>query len=745
MFVTRLYSEGCFFMLKALILLLSLSFLGAEASAYTMPNRPPIDSYLKHEVTIKVFITKEKMTEERVNDLEMEYPGLEVRTVYHQVFDGFSAKGTHALLEKVQRETWVDDSHPLSYYRVSADESIPFIGGESVRGELDQEGFRLTGRGIKIGIIDTGIDYHHPDLHENYRGGFDTIEMDEDPMETLRKEGQPTSHGTHVAGVIAGNGKMRGVAPEADLYIYRALGAGGLGTSEQVLLAIEKAVEDRVDILNLSLGNDVNGPDWPTSLALDKAVEKGIIAVTSSGNSGPELWSVGSPGTSSKAISVGASTPPSAIPYLKIGSLRGEYEINPFIGTKEWKLKRDYELVDGGVGEKNELKGVRGKVVLVRRGGLSFIEKVKNAEKTGAVGLIIANNAPGNFTGLLRQGPDIPVASMDKEAADQVEKELKKGRTFLSFVYKEKKDTLAPFSSRGPVTETWEIKPDIVAPGMNIMSTIPGGYEEMHGTSMAAPHVAGACALILQAHPDWSPEQVKAALMNNAKLLRKENGKAYAPYEQGSGRVQIMDSVEAHTLIYPSSLSLGVYDPKKPFERKTMSLTIENVSPKPQSYHFQAPRIKGEWSFPLSFTLDPNEKRDVDIHLTMEGSKIENGIYDGFFNIQASGKTISLPYMFMVGEPDYPRMMGFQFGRGEKKGEYWYQIFLPGGADEMGIALYDPVTLRFMEYLDAKKNVRRGLVKEEVKTRMEPGVYKAVVFVKKGQKEDILETTITLE
>ncbi len=730
-------------MLKALFLLLSLPFLGVEVNAYTMPNRPPIDSYLKHEVTTEIFIAKEKVTEERVHDLETKYPGLDVRTVYHQVFNGFAAKGTHALLDKVQRETWVADSHPLSYYRVFADESIPFIGGESVRGELDEEGFRLTGRGIKIGVIDTGIDYHHPDLRGNYRGGFDTIEMDEDPMETLPKEGQPTSHGTHVAGVIAGNGKMRGVAPEADLYIYRALGAGGFGTSEQVLLAIEKAVEDQVDILNLSLGNDVNGPDWPTSLALDKAVEKGIVAVTSSGNSGPALWSVGSPGTSSKAISVGASTPPSAIPYLKIGSLRGDYEINPFIGTKEWKLKRDYEVVDGGVGEEKELKDVRGKVVLVRRGSLPFIEKVKNAERAGAAGLIIANNEPGNFTGLLRQDAEIPVASMDKATADQAEKELKKGRTFLSFLYKEKKDTLAPFSSRGPVTETWEIKPDILAPGMNIMSTTPSGYEEMHGTSMAAPHVAGACALMLQAHPDWSPEQVKAALMNNAKVLGEEKGTVYAPYEQGSGRLQIMEAVNAHTLIYPSSLSFGVYDPKKTFERKTLSITIENVSPKPQSYHFEAPRIKGEWSFPLSFTLDPNEKRKVNIGLMIRGAK--NGIHDGFLNIQASGKRISLPYMFMEGEPDYPRMMGFQFGRGEREGEYWYQIFLPGGADEMGMALYDPVTLRFIEYFDAKKSVRRGLMKQVVKPRVGPGVYKALVFVKKGQKEDVLETTITLE
>jgi len=95
-----------------------------------------------------------------------------------------------------------------------------------------------------------------------------------------------TLHGTHVAGIIAANGRMQGVAPEADIYAYRALGPGGQGTTEQVIEAIERAVEDGVDIINLSLGNSVNGPDWPTSEALDKAVELGVVAVTSNGNSG---------------------------------------------------------------------------------------------------------------------------------------------------------------------------------------------------------------------------------------------------------------------------------------------------------------------------------------------------------------------------------------------------------------------------------------------------------------------------
>ncbi|MFC3886416.1 S8 family serine peptidase [Bacillus songklensis] len=732
-------------MKKSMIVLFAFFFFISKTDAYTIPDRPAVDSYLENKIETKIFIAEEEIGEKTVQYLEDKYPGLDIRTTYNEVFHGFSAKGRYGSLQAVQREPFIMNSYPISYYRLFADESIPFIGGERVRGVLDQKGRRLTGDGIKIGIIDTGIDYHHPDLHNNYRGGYDTIELDGDPMETLPKEGIPTSHGTHVAGVIAGNGRMRGVAPEADLYVYRALGSGGLGTSEQVLLAIEKAVEDKVDILNLSLGNEVNGPDWPTSLALDKAVEKGIIAVTSSGNSGPKLWSVGSPGTSSKSISVGASTPPTVVPYIKIGLLPGKYEITPFIGAKRWTLRRGYEIVNAGIGEEEELQQARGAVAFVRRGGLSFQEKAKNAEKAGAVALIIANHVSGTFIGLLQQNADIPIVSMSKETGDQVEKEIMKQSATLYSFYKKKEDLLAPFSSRGPVTETWGIKPDLVAPGMNIVSTTPKGYEEMHGTSMAAPHIAGACALILQAHPSWSAEQVKAALMNTAKRLKKEDGTYYAPYEQGSGRVQIMEAVNASTLIYPSSLSFGVQEGTHSFGKQTLSLTVENVSNRSQSYYFDLPDGKGEeWRLPLPFTLHPNEKRKVDIHLRVDVSRMKKGIHSGFLTVKTSEKSIYLPYIYMVGEPGYPRVMGFRFYKGDQSGEYVYELFLPGGADEMGIALYDPITLQFVHYLDVKRKVSRGLVKELVKTSLPAGVYKALVFVKKGSKEDVLESTITI-
>ena len=271
----------------------------------------------------------------------------------------------------------------------------------------------------------------------------------------------------------------------------------------------------------------MNGPDLPLSVALNNAVDHGIIAVTSSGNSGPNSWTVGSPGTASKAISVGASTPTMEIPYIEI---RGDrIRLEPLQGSIQWGLDRSYELVDGGLGKKEELKNAKGKIVLLERGELTFSEKVSNAEKAGALpsSFIIIQTEP--LIGNLSQTSTIPVMGMTKKNGLKLKENIEKKSDLIKTIIIEEKDTLADFSSRGPVTSTWEVKPDLLAPGVAINSTVPAGYLSLHGTSMAAPHVAGACALIKQAHPDWGPEKVKAALMNYAKPLNNEKGNFIKP------------------------------------------------------------------------------------------------------------------------------------------------------------------------------------------------------------------------
>ncbi|MBS4190086.1 S8 family serine peptidase [Bacillus sp. FJAT-49705] len=695
---------------------------------------------------VSIIILNKEKSEQEIRQLIRSTPNLELRHIYKYAINGFSVKGKQSDIDKLSNLAGASDS-PVHSYQVHAEESIKMIGGEEVRGLFDAKNQRLTGKGIKVGVIDTGVDYTHPDLRTNYGGGQDLVDGDNDPMETTEREGESTLHGTHVAGIIAANGKIQGVAPEATIISYRALGPGGNGTTEQVIAAIDQAVKDQVDILNLSLGNNVNGPDLPISMALNKAVEKGITAVTSSGNSGPNNWTVGSPGTASKAISVGASTPALNIAYLEAAGKK--FRLEPLQGSVEWHFNKSYEIMFAGLGSKEELKDANGKIVLLERGELTFTEKAINAYEAGAIAVIIYNNTKGTFFGNLEKGVSIPVTAVSKASGEKIKKEMTNKRLFARTYIIEEKDVLADFSSRGPVTSTWEIKPDVLAPGVAINSTVPGGYLPLQGTSMAAPHVAGACALIKQAHPEWSPEKIKAALMNTAKPLLNKKGELYRTFEQGAGRIQIEKALKTNTLVMPASLQFGKFQLSDRLHEHSGFVTIENIGLKGQNYSFSIPRAeKGlSWRLPLPLYLKPGEKKRVEIKLSVDTHLLDKKVYDGTHILNAGSEKIMLPYLYVLEEPDYPRVMGFGIGKGDQKQTYRYEVYLPGGAEEFGIAMFDYDSLRFIGFLDWKRNIGKGELKQEIKSEQlpRPGLYVIKVFAKKAGKEDAIESFLFVQ
>jgi minor extracellular serine protease Vpr len=356
--------------------------------------------------------------------------------------------------------------------------------------------------------------------------------------------------------------------------------------------------------------------------------------------------------------------------------------------------------------------------------------------------VIIYNNLSGGFMGNLEEKIDIPVGSITKKDGELLKS---KANNLANISISEEKDLLADFSSRGPVTDTWEVKPDIVAPGVAINSTIPGGYLSLQGTSMAAPHVAGACALIKQAHPEWTPDQIKAALMNTAKPLEK-NGKLYRTYEQGAGRIQVNEAVKATSLVSPSSLRFGKFESEGD-NHKTF-LHVENLSDKPVRYTFDIPKQADglKWRFPLAFTLEPGETRDVKLELEVNPVELKGKIHDGYLTIHAGANPIQIPYIYVLEEPNYPRVMGFDFKDGDHQGTYRYEVYLPGGAEEFGIALFNPDDFRFVGFLDTNQNVKKGLVSKVITAENLPpdGVYLAKVFAKKAGKEDFIETMLVI-
>lgn len=781
---------------KRIIATLTIVFLWTTSAihAQTLKHPPiPVEPPQTEKIAI-VVLDKPQPPETILNN----FPEIKLRYVFEHALTGFSVKGPAQALERLAKQSNIMKVSPVATYQVESglpgfpaankmesglpgfattnknllglqptdqlerrpirpiipikpirplkesDENIRIIGGDEASRLFDPKNQRLTGKGVKVAVIDTGIDYTHPDLKASYKGGRDFVDNDNDPMESKISSGMPTLHGTHVAGVIAANGKIKGVAPEAELIAYRALGPGGNGTTEQVIAAIEQAIKDKVDIVNLSLGNSVNGPDLPISLALNKAVENGITAVASSGNSGPNRWTVGSPGTASKAISVGASTPPMKIPYLLIPGNR-KIRMEPMHGAKDWNIDHPTELVFGGLGYAKELTNVKGKIVLLERGKLTFTQKVKNAEKAGAKAVIIYNNTNGSFIGNLEATSPLPVTSITKKEGEQIKKISNLVARTISI---EEKDILADFSSRGPVTSTWEIKPDVVAPGVAINSTIPGGYLELQGTSMAAPHVAGACALIKQAHPDWGPEEIKAALMNTAKPITNQKGIAYKTFEQGAGRIQPIHAIKAESLVMPGSLQFGKFQLADRMHQHEAKLKIKNVSKIEKSYFFSIPKNERglDWHFPLSFRLGPGEEKNVTLSMMVNPKEFNKKIYDGQITINEGSDKINIPYLYVLEEPDYPRVMGFEFGYGDKEKTYRYEVYLPGGAEEFGIALFDPDYYKFVGFLDWKKDVSQGMMENEVQEKQlpKPGYYLARIFATKGGREDMIEVMIEI-
>src|SRR5699024_1494550 len=142
-------------------------------------------------------------------------------------------------------------------------------------------------------------------------------------------------------------------------------------------------------------------------------------------------------------------------------------------------------------------------------------DMAEEAKANGAKAVLIANNEDEPLHGMIPAEDsliDIPVAAISKEDGDRLLDVMGEEHIYADTIYEETPEGITSFSSRGPVTSTWALKPEVLAPGKKVISTIPGGYQILEGTSMAAPHITGMIALLMEAHPDWSPEQLKMAV-----------------------------------------------------------------------------------------------------------------------------------------------------------------------------------------------------------------------------------------
>ena len=467
--------------------------------------------------------------------------------------------------------------------------SVPYIGTEILR--IDG----IDGTGIKVAVIDTGVDFNHPDLFGwgpdgKVVGGYNFIREDELPLDT-------NGHGTQVAGVIAADGQAIGVAPKAKILAYKVSEDGEGVSSELIIRAIEKAIEDGADIINISLG--VNKTNAKIDRAVSIALEEGIFVVTAAGNDGPGLKTIGSPGRNFGSVTVGATynnLTSSLVATLEVDEK--PYTVIPMVGSTKLEEPIIGKIIFGGFGKIENLKeiDVKDAILIVERGSdvegelLYFSIKENNAANAGAKAMIVYNNRPGIFLGeliheFMEPGykPQIPVVSVDREEGIEIKESIKNGNEASMHLFYNP-DFVAHFSSRGPVSPFY-LKPDIVAPGAYINSTQNnGGYNFTSGTSYAAPHVSGAAALLLQKNPELHHHEIKSLLLTTVEPVSDAYGKEFSVHEAGAGRLDIGNAYGAKLIIIPPNFVVNVSSDnliaEKQFELKLIDSTLDNFDVK---------------------------------------------------------------------------------------------------------------------------------------------------------------------
>ena len=487
-----------------------------------------------------------------------------------------------------------------------------------------------AGDGVKVAIIDTGIDVTHPCFSE---AGYPNQQQSGDRSFTNNKvivakvfnNKTPSrrytaealqEHGTHVAGTVACNYltpanfngvatySMSGVAPRALLGNYNIFPANVEDArSEDILDALEAAYADGFDVANMSLGGGSHGIQDLVTVAIDNLDAANMVVAVAAGNSGPGLFTVESPGSGKSSLTAGASSVGHFVanPISANGSYPG---ILGDFGAVTADLTDPFVVLTGGGA--NGLStacdpistDLTGKIALVTRGACFFTVKVRNAQAAGAVAVIIGNTTVGDPLLMGTDGtpdqPTIPALAVSIEDAASLKNSAAASATIGStpaYFQTTHSDIMADFSSQGPTDVDFRVKPDVVAPGVSVLSSIPHQFcaaapcfAFFQGTSMATPHLAGSAAFLRGMHGDWSAADIRSAIVNTAVrgVLKKTpvSGETSFVVQTnvnivGAGREDLSNAAGASALLSPVSVSFGAV-PSGSGQALTSDVTIRN-------------------------------------------------------------------------------------------------------------------------------------------------------------------------
>ncbi|WP_246159831.1 S8 family peptidase [Microbacterium rhizomatis] len=578
-----------------------------------------------------------------------------VEATMQSAYNGIQASIPADKVDAVAAQPNVVAVHAAANHTIENATSVPFLGVPQV---WQNTGY--TGKNVKIGIIDTGIDYTHANFAgpgtvaafdaakatstqpadpalfgpsaPRVKGGTDLVGDDYTGSNTPQPDPNPLDcegHGSHVAGTAAGSGVAAGgasytgpydastpsrsfdigpgVAPQADLYAIRVFGC--TGSTNVVVPAIDWAVANGMDVINMSLGSDFGRGDTPDAVAASNAIGAGVVVVASSGNAGTSPYITGSPASGDGVISVAAIDSTAKFPGASLAFAGNTVDainangadltgippltIVRLTGPNALGCSAAAFTAAGIVPGQNQ-------VAVVDRGTCARVAKAIFGQQAGAAAVIMVNNVDSlpPFEGAITSNPDdgtpytvtIPFLGVTSSTGPALTAAV--GQS-LTITPKELDNPsfrdYADFTSSGPRSGDSAISPDVAAPGVSIRSTAVGtgsGSEVLSGTSMAAPHVAGVAALTVQAHPGWKASQISAAVVSTAD---PEGVAAVNPTRGGLGLVDAAQAVSTQVTatgdafrtdsgwLRESALSFGFQESALGFAG-VKTITVENKS-----------------------------------------------------------------------------------------------------------------------------------------------------------------------
>lgn len=647
-------------------------------------------------------------------------PGSQVRAQMEIVFNGIAVTLRDEDVATVANLPEVANIFPSVQYHKALDAALPLVSVPEAWAEASIGGETNAGRGIRIGVIDTGIDINHPmfqDASLMPPAGFPkaTTATSDCSAQDLKYTNSKVivarnyvrlldnfdpncdaedrdGHGTFVAGIAAGVrvnaplASIAGVAPKAFLGSYKVFGTPGTNdtaNSMAIITAMDDAVSDGMDIINLSLGAAANSPPDrdPIALAVQTATEAGVTVVVAAGNDGPGTGTIGSPGISPDAITAGASTnsryfanplvvvsPPPPSDLAKIGALPGN---GPAIATTIGPVELlDVQTLDGSGSACSPFAAhtIQGRIAYIRRGECNFSIKIQNAFSAGAIAAILYNNQPGQPAVLMdvANSTQIPAAMIGNPEGVALKQFLAGagGPVQVSLGAQEEAiptpaNRIAGFSSEGPSTD-FGIKPDLVAPGTSIYSAFQrndpsgvqfaeSGFGTESGTSFASPMTAGAAALVKQAHPQYTPRQIRSALVNTAdKVITSSSGGAVSVLGQGNGLLDAAAAIESPATVFPVSISFGAQPPGS-LLNSVNNLTLTNTESSTDTFAVSTTATRGGGGYtvavtPANFSLTSGETQTLTV--TASSSQPLSNTVEGFLTIQSqnTGRAITVSY-----------------------------------------------------------------------------------------------------